>query len=297
MAWRVIMNKILLMNCSEKATQSIAQLIGEKSHLSHMALGAEMTPQEYRMIIFESSGVVVNDADHVSKIRAACCYSPIPLIVIKQDAESQVIEHFLAAGATEVLALDAPPGACRQILQGYLIPNRKPIEKEMKYLQPFIDNTINVLSKTATVKAAFREVYFSNDLRIYGDISGIIGLSGKSEGTVAITFYWPLASRIIARMMNVSESQINAEYIHDGAGELINMISGSTKKGFKGTPYHFELSLPTVVVGSGHQLGHPDGSSIAVLIFDIDDMAFILQVCLKTKSDQKSYKTGQDHSQ
>jgi chemotaxis protein CheX len=285
MAWRAIMNKILLMNCSEKATQSIAPLIGESRHLSHLALGEDLTPHEYRMIIFESRGPVVNDADHVSKIRAACCFSPIPIIVINQDAGSQVIEHFLASGATEVLSLDAPPGACRQILQGYLTPNRKPIEKEMEYLQPFIDNTINVLNKTAIIDVTFREVYFSNDLRIYGDISGIIGLSGKSEGTVAITLYWPLASRIIARMMNVTESQINAEYIHDGTGELINMISGSTKKGFKGTPYHFDLSLPTVVVGSGHQLGHPEGSSIAVLIFDVNDMAFILQVCLKTKTE------------
>ena len=131
--------------------------------------------------------------------------------------------------------------------------------------------------------ATFREVYFADDLRIYGDISGIIGLSGTSEGTVAVTFYWDLARKLIAKMMKVTEDKINAEYIHDGAGELINMISGSTKKQFKGTPFHFDLSLPTVVVGSGHQLGHPEGSSIAVLIFDVGDQAFVLQVCLKPK--------------
>lgn len=278
------MNKILLIDCSEKATQSIAQIIGENCNLAHSTVGEEINPQKYRMVIFESNGPPVSDADHISKIRSACCFSPIPVIVIKKDVGNQLIEHFLAAGATDVLSLDAPPGACRQILQGYLIPNRQPIDKEMEYLQPFINNTIEVLSKTAGLEATFREIYFPNDLRIYGDISGIIGLSGKSEGTVAITLYWNLASKIIARMMNVAESQINAEYIHDGAGELINMISGSTKKGFKGTPYHFELSLPTVVVGSGHQLGHPEGSSIAVLIFDVEDMAFILQVCLKPKA-------------
>jgi chemotaxis protein CheX len=100
---------------------------------------------------------------------------------------------------------------------------------------------------------------------------------------VAITLYWNLARRIIARMMKVQQERINAEYIHDGVGELINMISGSTKKMFKGTPFHFNLSLPTVVVGSGHQLGHPEGSSIAVLIFDVGEDSFVLQVCLKPK--------------
>ena len=138
------------------------------------------------------------------------------------------------------------------------------------------------------MEAVFREAYFSNNSRIFGDLSGIIGLSGKSEGTVAITLYWNLASQIIAKMMNIQEKNINAEYIHDGAGELINMISGSTKKTFVGTPFHFDLSLPTVVMGSGHQLGHPDGSSIAVLIFDVGESAFILQVCLKPKKIHES---------
>jgi chemotaxis protein CheX len=154
----------------------------------------------------------------------------------------------------------------------------------MEYLKPFIENTVMVLEKMASVQAVFQEVYFADDLRIYGDISGIIGLSGNSEGTVAITLYWDLARKVIANMMTVPEEKINAEYIHDGTGELINMISGSTKKRFKGTQFHFDLSLPTVVVGSGHHLGHPEGSSIAVLIFDVGQEAFVLQVCLKPRS-------------
>jgi CheY-specific phosphatase CheX len=119
-------------------------------------------------------------------------------------------------------------------------------------------------------------------------------LSGNSEGTVAITLYWDLARKIIARMMKVKQEQINAEYIHDGVGELINMISGSTKKMFKGTPFHFNLSLPTVVAGSGHHLGHPDGSSIALLIFDADEGSFVVQVCLKPKGEVEPDPHHQD---
>lgn len=285
------MNKILLIGCSEEVSQSVAQLLGENCALSKQEFGQTITPQDFRMVIVEANGSVETDAANIMKIREACCFSPIPIIIIQKGDDSAIIERFLVAGATDVLSLEAPPGICRQILQGYLIPNRTPMDKEMDYLQPFIDNTIEVLSKTASIQASFREVYFSNDLRIYGDISGIIGLSGNSEGTVAITLYWDLARQIIARMMHVEESQINSEYIHDGAGELINMISGSTKTVFSGTPFHFDLSLPTVVVGSGHQLGHPEGSSIAVLIFDIGETAFSLQVCLKPK---KQPKDGSD---
>ena len=187
------------------------------------------------------------------------------------------------AGATEILSLQAPPLACRQILQGYLIPNRQPLDQEMEYLTPFINSAKHVLKTMASIDAEYKELYFPNDFRIFGDVSGIIGLSGKAEGTAVITFYWDLARKVISQMMRVTEDQINAEFIHDGVGELINMISGFSKKYFIGKPYHFELSIPTVVMGSGHQIGHPEDVSIALVIFDVGKSSFALQVCLKPK--------------
>lgn len=278
------MHNVLLIGCSSEATKTITELLSDTCTLSSRTFGEDLAPKDDRMIILEAREQIEKDAAKISRVRVSCGFRAIPIIVIKQGDDLATSERFLSAGATEVLSLDAPPGAFRQILQGHLIPNRKPLEKEMEYLKPFIENTIAVFSKMAFVDVKFREVYFADVFRIYGDISGIIGLSGNSEGTVAITFYWDLARKIIANMMTVAEENINAEHIHDGAGELINMISGSTKKIFKGTPYHFELSLPTVVVGSGHQLGHPEGSSIAALIFEVDEKAFVLQVCLKPKS-------------
>ncbi len=277
------MNKIMLVDCSEKVSQFVAGLLGDNCSLSNIAFDDDLLPKDFRMILLEAEGHLERIKTKISILRHACDFRDIPIIVINQQEDRVPIEHFLNAGATEVLSMDMPDGACRQILQGHLIPNRKPLEKEMAYLSPFIENTIKVLQTMAGTQARFREVYFNNDMRIFGDISGIIGLSGNSDGTVAITLYWDLARKIIARMMKVKQEHINAEYIHDGAGELINMISGSTKKMFKGTPFHFNLSLPTVVAGSGHHLGHPDGSSIALLIFDTDEGAFVVQVCLKPK--------------
>ncbi len=277
------MDRIALVDCSEHVAKAVAELLGDKCSFERLAFRDDIHPKGYAMIVLEAEGLLEAVISKASKIRFACSFSNIPVIIIKHREDMIPLEHFLSAGATEVLALDAPPGACRQILQSYLIPSRKPIEKEMEYLTPFIDNTIKVLETMAGARATFREVYFTNELRIFGDISGIIGVSGDSEGTLAITMYWTLARRVIARMMKVQQEQINAEYIHDGVGELINMIGGSAKRTFKGTPFHFNLSLPTVVVGSGHQLGHPENSSIAVLIFDLEDHAFVLQVCLKPR--------------
>ena len=281
------MKRVLLIDCSPEVAKAVANLLGDKVILESISFGEKIVPNDFRMIILEPEKVMETVLQKSMQIRHDCNFSNIPIILIKQQEDQIPIEYFFTAGATEVLTLDAPTAASRQILQGYLSPSRKPLEKEMTYLTPFIDNTINVLKTMASVEATFREVYFSKDLRIFGDISGIIGLSGKSEGTVAVTLYWPLAQKIIARMMQVKEDKINAEYIHDGVGEFINMICGASKKKIAETPFHFEISLPTVVVGSGHQLGHPEASSVAVLIFDVEKSAFVLQICLKPKSLKK----------
>jgi len=278
------MNKILLIDCSSEVAKAVADLLGDKVTLESSSFGDEFVPKDFSMIILESDKGMESILQKIGDIRRGCNFSNVPIVIIKQQEDHIPMEHFFTAGATEVLSLDAPPVACRQILMGYLSLNRKPLEKEMEYLTPFIDNTVNVLKTMASLEPTFREVWFSKEFKIFGDISGIIGLSGNSEGTVAVTFYWPLARKIIAQMMKVEEDMVNAEYIHDGVGEIINMISGATKKNFSGTPYYFELSIPTVVVGSGHQLGHPEASSIAVLIFDVEEAAFALQVCLKPKS-------------
>lgn len=283
------MNNIVLVDCSTEATKIVSGFMADNISLSNQAYDDNLVLTDARMIFFQVQSALGDAAIHISKIRKACNFKAIPIIAISEAEDVNTIDQLLGAGASEVISLSAPPAACRQIIQGHLIPNRKPLENEKAYLDPFIENTVTVLKKMAFVDAEFREIYFMDDMRVFGDISGIIGLSGNSEGTVAITFYWDLARKVIANMMRVTEDKINAEFIHDGAGELINMISGSTKKVFKGTQYHFELSLPTVVVGSGHHLGHPEGASIAVLIFNVGQSAFALQVCLKTR--QKSADT------
>ena len=82
-------------------------------------------------------------------------------------------------------------------------------------------------------------------------------------------------------MMGTAEDKINAELIHDGVAEIVNMIGGSTKNDLVGKPYHFEISLPSVILGGGHQLGHAEKCPIAVIIFKVDYQYFALQICLK----------------
>lgn len=261
--------------------QTLSELFGDQVSLQTEISGNNLNG--FKMVVIQDSEDRDGVLRSIRSLRYALKFRNVPLVLIRNRETRTPAQQYIMAGAAEVLSLGDHPAACRQILKSYLIPSRQPLDQEKEYLAPFINNTRHVLKTMAAVEAEFQEVYFSNDLRIFGDVSGIIGLSGEAEGTVVVTFYWNLARTIIAKMMQVDGEGVNAELIHDGVGELVNMISGASKKDFVGKPYHFELSLPTVIVGSGHQIGHPDDASIAVLIFDVGGDSFALQVSLKPR--------------
>ena len=129
------MNNIVLVDCSAEATRTIAGLLADTCSLSNRAFSDDFNPDNARMILIEIQGPVEASANKVSTIRKSCGFRAVPIIVLKDGDDFATIEHLIGAGATEVLSLDAPPAACRQILQGHLIPNRTPLEKEMEYLE------------------------------------------------------------------------------------------------------------------------------------------------------------------
>lgn len=277
-------DKIIAIDCSSPVMNVLNDLLGSDVILESESFKDIRDLKGYRMIIIQGGIDETEILKRIRKLRYACYFKNIPIVLIRMNDITGTIESFITAGATEVISLNDPPAACRQILKGHLIPNRQPLKEEMEYIDSFVKHTCNVLKTVADLDASFQEVYFANDFKIFGDVSGLIALTGGADGILGITFYWPLAQKIIARMMDTDEDKINAELIHDGVAEIVNMIGGSTKNDFVGRPYHFEISLPSVIVGGGHQLGHAEKAPIAVLIFKVDFQYFGLQICLKPNS-------------
>lgn len=278
------MKKILGIDCSPKVEKIVSGLIGENSDIQYENFHDGIVINDCDMIILWMGKNQAHVVEQIRKLRYACNFQNIPIMLIHGQKQDIALQPYIIAGATEALSLLDPSPACKHIIKGYLAPSREPLAEEIAYLQPFINNTCHVLKTMAGLTVEFRKVYFSNTIRIFGDISGIMGLSGNAEGTLVVTFYWDLAKMIIAKMMGTEEDSIDAELIHDGVSEIINMISGSTKKEFVGTPYHFEISLPSVVVGPGHQIGYLQNTSVAVLIFQVGNQSFALHVCIRTKN-------------
>jgi chemotaxis protein CheX len=280
-------NRIIAIDCSPPIINVLNDLLGNTVALENLSFKNVRELKDCRMIILQEGNDKPDLLKQIRKLRYACNFRNIPIVVFRVMDIKGSIESFITAGATEVISLKDPPAAVRQILNGHLIPNRQPLKEETDYINSFVKNTCTVLKTVASLDVSFEEVYFDNDFKIFGDVSGLIALTGGAEGILGITFYWPLAQMIIARMMSTDEDKINAEFIHDGVAEIVNMIAGSTKKDFVGQPYHFEISLPSVIVGGGHQLGHSDKMPIAVLIFRADSHYFAIQICLKPVSSGK----------
>ncbi|MBU1053253.1 MAG: chemotaxis protein CheX [Proteobacteria bacterium] len=278
------MAKVLLNDCNPDASLTLTNMLKDNAEIIVEPFSEQRELTDFNLVLLYSDST--DDQQILRKIKNLhfrTKFRNIPIILLKDKSELFSDQPYFNFGVSEFMALDEPQPIFNQILQGYLNPGRQPLERELIYLTPFIESTKTVLSKMASMEAEFRGVYFQNSLRILGDVSGVIGLSGTTEGTVIITFLWNLARQVIANIMEVKENEINAEMIHDGVGEIINMISGSAKKSLLEASYDFQLSIPTIIVGWGHEVGHPDNATIAVLTFDVGDQAFVLHISLTQK--------------
>ena len=58
----------------------------------------------------------------------------------------------------------------------------------VKLINPFINATLNVLETMAFIKPEAGRPYLKKDDVAQGDVSGVIGFAGETNGTVSVTF-------------------------------------------------------------------------------------------------------------
>lgn len=152
---------------------------------------------------------------------------------------------------------------------------------DVAFVNPFLEGTVQVIKtmcQCAEVKRT--QMVLKDDYTMYGDISGVMGISGKVRGSVAVTFPKDLAAKLVASMLGMEVEAVPKNDIHDGVGELINMISGNAKTKLSGTDYSFNISLPTIVAGPQHEILHKSDSPCIMITFEADGTPFTLQICL-----------------
>lgn len=156
---------------------------------------------------------------------------------------------------------------------------------KIELIAPFIDATKETLATMVSMRVRRKEVFIKQGYDMYGDVSGIIGLSGATTGTCALSMPAALAERAIRAMLMTPDDEVLAEAeIRDGVGELINMIAGGAKTKLSSTMYKFNMTLPTIISGGKHEVFHRGGTYCVVIVFEnAERESFALDVCISVK--------------
>lgn len=156
-------------------------------------------------------------------------------------------------------------------------------EIHVPFLLPFIEAVHSTFETMMRRNISRKEIYTKKNHVMFGDISGVVGISGKICGTSSVSLPGPMAIECIGDMMReeISDGLVDT-MVQDGVGEIINMVAGSAKTALANTEYEIECTLPTIISGRGHELYHREGTCNVSIIFETDKgEEFALDVCMK----------------
>ncbi len=151
---------------------------------------------------------------------------------------------------------------------------------DVKFINPFLQGTIEVLKKMAFVEPRPGKVYLKDTALAHGDVSGIIGITGDMIGSLAISFGESCICHLVGSMLGESFAEANQE-VFDGVGEITNMISGVARTYMEKEGMHVYAAIPSVVYGKNHTINHILKSPSIVIPFVTDQGSFVVDICIK----------------
>ncbi len=148
---------------------------------------------------------------------------------------------------------------------------------QVEYINPFISSLTNVFDTMLQCKARRGEICLNHERVPKYSVSGIIGLSGRARGNVVLSLSEEVALKAASAMLQEEATELNGEVV-DAVGELANMVVGGAKAELE--QYHLSISLPTVVIGDGHDIHFPTGVTPIHIPFETDWGPLSIEVAL-----------------
>lgn len=150
---------------------------------------------------------------------------------------------------------------------------------DVNLVNPFIDAALNVLSTMASTKANAGKPFLKEKDAARGDVTGIVGLTGETEGTISISFTEKCILSIVSNMFGEEMKEMNDE-IKDAVGEIANMVSGQARKQLSEHGRSLKAAIPTVIMGKNHSVTHITNKPIIAIPFTSDNGNFTIEVCM-----------------
>ncbi len=151
---------------------------------------------------------------------------------------------------------------------------------DVKLVNPFINATLSVLETMAFIEVRAGKPYVKIDNVAVGDITGILGLTGVANGTIAVTFEERCILTIVSNMFGETMEKLDDD-ISDAVGELTNMISGQARRELELMGKVFKAAIPSVVTGRSHSIRHYSEGPKLAIPFNTDGGDFTIEVCFE----------------
>jgi chemotaxis protein CheX len=151
---------------------------------------------------------------------------------------------------------------------------------DVSFVNPFLKATNDTFKTMIGVELQMDKPIVKNVAEYHYDVSGVIGISGEAQGTIAITLPKLTALKVASKMLGVELKVVGPE-LTDAIGEIANIIAGYSKQYL--TQYKVSISLPNVVIGSGHNLVAQTTVSKILVPYNCELGEFAVEVALKTK--------------
>lgn len=237
----------------------------------------------YDLIVLDWEKTTEVGDDKAVIIRSKCGFRDVPIILAADENEIIEAKRTLRRGANDIITKPFDREKVLPILVKSFYPAGITTEINTDVVNPFIDSAIDVIKTMANATATQKNMYLKRSHTLFGDISGVISLSGDAEGIVAITFQNDLGYYLVANMIGCDPSDLTPEDVHDGIGEIINMITGSAKAVLNEQGSSITITIPTVIIGYGHQIAHPRDIPVVVMILEVNNQPFAIQLCMTSE--------------
>ncbi len=151
---------------------------------------------------------------------------------------------------------------------------------DVELAKPFIKAAVDVLSTMAFIHPKVGKPFVKKNNTATGDVTGLVGLTGKQSGSVSLSFTKDCAVAIVKNMLGDEIEDIISD-VKDAVGEMTNMISGQARAGLAERGLVFQGSTPTVIMGDNHTIAHLAKSPIMAIPFTTEAGGFTIEFCFE----------------
>jgi chemotaxis protein CheX len=106
---------------------------------------------------------------------------------------------------------------------------------------------------------------------ILGNVTGIIGIAGRVNGSVMVSMSEHAALRLASSMLMEELTTFNDDAL-DALSEVTNVVGGRLKSSLGNSGYPLDnITLPSVIIGSNYFVSHTKGMLVFHIGLEIQD--------------------------